>query len=177
MRVIKYSRNFVVRDEWEKDQHEPMLQRPMYYRYFISLLAICGLLVMNSHAGYSDRRQVIVFAAADSSSGEHVRSLVSDLSCQLRERDTDVRFVDINDLPDEAESTAGQKAPEDSVLAELMQLRSKEQPEFEMLLVGKDGGGKARTSDPDALEDFIAQIDTMPMRRAEMRASSDDSAC
>ncbi len=102
-----------------------------------------------------------------------MQASVDELSCQLQERDTDVRFVDTSDLPDADAVTAPA-----GVLAELMQLRSREHPEFEMLLVGKDGGVKARTSDPDALEDFLSQIDTMPMRRAEMRTEKGGhSAC
>ena len=45
--------------------------------------------------------------------------------------------------------------------------------DFEVVLIGKDGGVKARTSDPGALQDFLALIDTMPMRRAEMRSRGD----
>jgi hypothetical protein len=41
--------------------------------------------------------------------------------------------------------------------------------EFQVLLVGKDGGEKRRSSVPVAAEDFLAQIDSMPMRQQEMR--------
>lgn len=150
-----------------------MLQKTNSYRSVMAAAALCGVLVMSSHAGYSDRRQVIVFAAPGSSAGERMRASVDELRCQLQDRDTDVRFVDTSDLPD-ADAV---KTPA-GVIAELMQLRSKDNPDFEMLLIGKDGGVKARTGDPDALEDFLSQIDTMPMRRAEMRAEGGgDSAC
>ena len=40
---------------------------------------------------------------------------------------------------------------------------------FEVLLVGKDGGVKLRRDEPVAASEIIALIDTMPMRRNEMR--------
>ena len=49
---------------------------------------------------------------------------------------------------------------------------------FELVLIGKDGGVKARADDPDALDAFLERIDTMPMRRAEMRrAGGADLRC
>jgi hypothetical protein len=35
--------------------------------------------------------------------------------------------------------------------------------------IGKDGGVKLRSAEPVAAGDFFALIDTMPMRRREMR--------
>jgi hypothetical protein len=40
---------------------------------------------------------------------------------------------------------------------------------FQVVLVGKDGGVKLRSAEPIAADDFFALIDTMPMRRREMR--------
>jgi len=40
---------------------------------------------------------------------------------------------------------------------------------FEILLVGKDGGVKLRRNTPVAASEIAALIDTMPMRRSEMR--------
>ncbi len=121
---------------------------------------------MNSLADYSDRRQIIVFSTPASESGKLVQRSVDTLRCQLMERDTDVRFVDITELPDgRARTTDVQGVP-----AELARLRSDQQMEFEVVLIGKDGGVKARTSDPEALKDFLTLIDSMPMRRAEMRS-------
>lgn len=121
---------------------------------------------MNSLADYSNRRQIIVFSTPASEPGKLVQRSVDTLRCQLMERDTDVRFVDITELPNRnAEPTDPQ-----GVLAELARLRSDPQMEFEVVLIGKDGGVKARTSDPEALRNFLALIDSMPMRRAEMRS-------
>jgi hypothetical protein len=43
---------------------------------------------------------------------------------------------------------------------------------FQVLLIGKDGGVKLRSSEPVAAGDFCALIDAMPMRRREMRERS-----
>lgn len=133
---------------------------------------------MNSLADYSDRRQIIVFATPESESGRLVQRSVDTLRCQLIERETDVRFVDITELPDADATSTSKERVEQAALNELARLRGESHPDFEVVLIGKDGGVKARTSDPGALEDFLALIDTMPMRRAEMRSRSvADSGC
>jgi hypothetical protein len=40
---------------------------------------------------------------------------------------------------------------------------------FQVVLVGKDGGVKLRAGEPVAASDLFALIDTMPMRRREMK--------
>lgn len=40
---------------------------------------------------------------------------------------------------------------------------------FQVLLIGKDGTVKLRSSDPVSAEDIFALIDSMPMRRQEMK--------
>ncbi|MGF1525436.1 MAG: DUF4174 domain-containing protein [Candidatus Competibacterales bacterium] len=44
--------------------------------------------------------------------------------------------------------------------------------EFRAVLVGKDGGQKGRWSEADILDQVFALIDTMPMRRREMRSNA-----
>ena len=41
--------------------------------------------------------------------------------------------------------------------------------EFRLLLIGKDGAVKRSEADAVALEEVFAQVDSMPMRRREMR--------
>lgn len=43
--------------------------------------------------------------------------------------------------------------------------------DFTVLLIGKDGGEKMRASDPLEPSEFHARIDSMPMRRSEMRSA------
>ncbi|NND92658.1 MAG: DUF4174 domain-containing protein [Granulosicoccus sp.] len=132
---------------------------------------------MNSHANYSDRRQVIVFATPDSDIAKGMQRTIDSMSCQLVDRDTDVRIVDVTELPDRSlGSTDEQHSGE--LLNTLARLRSDTLPDFELVLVGKDGTVKARSTDPSALADFLDLIDTMPMRRAEVLSrDADVSAC
>ncbi len=44
---------------------------------------------------------------------------------------------------------------------------------FQVVLIGKDGGVKLRAAEPVAAGDFFALIDTMPMRRREMREGAE----
>ena len=44
---------------------------------------------------------------------------------------------------------------------------------FSVLLIGKDGGVKLRSSEPVSAERFYSLIDAMPMRQREMRESSE----
>lgn len=152
--------------------------RGLSFGCFMVLLALTGGLAMNSHADYSNRRQIIVFTEPGSVPGESVERSVDALRCELVERDTDVRMVDISELPDTSTTATSESRDNERILFELVKLRGSERPDFELVLIGKDGGVKARTSDPNALEDFLALIDSMPMRRAEMRSKgSHDGPC
>ena len=63
---------------------------------------------------------------------------------------------------------------EDQLREELMDSYFKPVPsETAVLLIGKDGGIKSRSTDLD-LEATFGLIDQMPMRRSEMRRKSDD---
>ena len=44
--------------------------------------------------------------------------------------------------------------------------------EFQVLLIGKDGGVKARYKEPPLLAEVFALVDGMPMRRREIRSQS-----
>lgn len=146
--------------------------------HLLAVLSLSGCLTLNSGADYSDRRQILVFATPGSESGEQIQRSVDALRCQLADRETDVRFVDITELPGAEAPSTDAKHDTQGLLAQMAMLRSQERPDFEVVLIGKDGGVKARANDPDVLEEFLALIDTMPMRRAELRSRvSDDSAC
>ena len=44
---------------------------------------------------------------------------------------------------------------------------------FQVVLIGKDGGVKLRAAEPVPVGDFLALIDTMPMRQREMRTAQE----
>lgn len=145
---------------------------------FLAAMFLSGWFAVNSRADYSNRRQIIVFTTPESESGKAIQRSVGALRCQLVDRDTDVRFVDVSELPDAGATPTIEQSDTHVALAELARLRSDERSDFEMVLIGKDGGVKARARDLSALEDFLTLIDSMPMRRAEMRSrDSIDDGC
>ena len=44
---------------------------------------------------------------------------------------------------------------------------------FRVVLIGKDGGVKLRQEEPISVADLFALIDSMPMRKQEMRQRSE----
>jgi len=43
---------------------------------------------------------------------------------------------------------------------------------FQVLLIGKDGGVKLRSSEPVSMKDLFGLIDSMPMRQQEMESKN-----
>lgn len=123
------------------------------------LAGLAGLTWGGTAMAFSDRRLIVAFGDPASSVMERLKSLVDGERCRLVERDVDVRYVDVAEL----------RAPRDEGLERLARLRDPAAGPFELVLVGKDGGVKARAADPEALPGFLDTIDGMPMRRAEMR--------
>ena len=62
----------------------------------------------------------------------------------------------------------------DKAAGELLRKRfSVKQGAFTVVLIGKDGGEKLRREEETTLGEIFGLIDTMPMRRMEMRKKSD----
>lgn len=110
-------------------------------------------------------RLLLLFApdTADQDYQKIVETL-SQSSSQVRERDLRLYhlfFEERGSFEDQPlSSEAAQKLASDLGVS---------QDRFTVLLVGKDGGVKMRSSDPEILEDIFARIDSMPMRQREMR--------
>ena len=99
-----------------------------------------------------EHRLVVVVERADDPRTTQQHAALEHAAAALRERD-----VLVQDIAPEA---AQHERPELGVDA---------QTSFEVLLVGKDGGVKLRSSKPVAVSEIITLIDTMPMRQNEMR--------
>ena len=110
-----------------------------------------GLLAATA-AAQSPRRLVVVVARPDDPRATQQHAALAHAAAALGERD-----VVVQDITPEA---ARRERPELGVHARAT---------FEVLLVGKDGGVKLRREQPVAASDITALIDTMPMRRDEMR--------
>lgn len=112
------------------------------------------------------RRVVLAFAAHGSERADDLRAAVERSACRVADRDLAVYLVrDGAPEPlDGAPALSGERG------ADLRAVFRPGDPRFEMILIGKDGGVKARSADPGDLDRFFDLIDGMPMRRQEMAA-------
>ena len=97
------------------------------------------------------RLVVVVARASDPFAAQQHAALARDAAA-LRERDVVVQAI--------TPEAARRERPE---------LGVDPQARFELLLIGKDGGVKLRRDKPVAASEITALIDTLPMRRDEMR--------
>jgi hypothetical protein len=113
------------------------------------------------------RRLVVIAAAApDAPSVREQRAALLEHAAALDERDMVVFVV----LPDEAVEAVHGPAPAPADVRAFLRRNPPSWGEpFAVLLVGKDGGVKLRATRPVRAEELFALVDTMPMRRQEMR--------
>ena len=113
--------------------------------------AMALAMIAISAAAPAQRSVVVVGKPGDPRVGQQCSALERDAAA-LQERDVVVQTM--------TPEAARRDRPD---------LGVKAQTAFEVLLVGKDGGVKLRRETAVAPSEITALIDTMPMRRAEMR--------
>lgn len=114
------------------------------------LFLILSLFTMDTtHAQFSDKRQLILFGAAQSTPVKQQQALLDKEARGLQERDMQVVLA------------AGKQD-----LYKKYKVAASEP--FVLVLVGKDGGEKYRSSRPVLPSAIFDIIDAMPMRQAEM---------
>ena len=101
--------------------------------------------------GYSNKRQLLVFAASENNSllKEQQNILSAGLN-GLKERDVEVKYFYAQQAKAEFKK------------------RNITAP-FTIILVGKDGGDKLKSLKPLSLQNVYDTIDAMPMRQSEMK--------
>ncbi len=109
-------------------------------------------LISATAVAQSSHRLVVVVAEPDDPRATQQHAVLAHAAAAMRERD-----VVVQDVTPEA---ARRQRPELGVSS---------RAEFEVLLVGKDGGVKLRREQPVAAAEITALVDTMPMRQAEMK--------
>ena len=108
-----------------------------------------------------ERRLVLAYGEPEGTEMRRLQALAAERSCAVAERDLAIYRVRAGrGVP----LTPGAEPLDDP---RLETLGSGKRP-FGMVLVGKDGGVKARGTTADALGDLLDRIDAMPMRRREM---------
>ncbi len=109
-------------------------------------------------------RPLVVFAPEDAAPGlAEQRRLIAAQRDAIRERDMVVYLVSGS-----AVTRLAGAGPTPSARA-LRDAYGVSMPDRRVLLIGKDGGVKLRADLPVALEDIFRLIDSMPMRRREIR--------
>ncbi len=116
-------------------------------------------------------RLIVAFASKDAPEEVVFQEWLTANACRLKERDVQMFLLD----GEKTRSLTGMNhwLDEESIQQLVRQRRYSDAP-FELMLIGKDGGIKAQAITTAALDDFIIQIDGMPMRKAEASQQSSD---
>jgi len=116
---------------------------------------------------FSERRLIVAFGEPGSPSFLMLEDAVRQARCRLIDRDVDVVFIDANELRAIEPGATDSRTVRRAMVA--WSEGSEQAIDFELVLIGKDGGVKSRQRDPAVLDDLLDRIDAMPMRRAEVR--------
>jgi hypothetical protein len=105
-------------------------------------------------------RLILLFASSDDDDRLLAQlKILNNEQAELIERDLKIYVI---------MRAAGEKMEANAASA-LRQRYQVEQQAFTFLLIGKDGGVKLRRENPVTIRELFDLIDSMPMRRAEMR--------
>jgi len=121
------------------------------------LLTTTLLMIAQPASAFSERRLIVAFGESGSPVFERLAESVEASRCRLAEREVDVVFIDTAEL-----RAVDSGATDSPTVQRALAARSPDAPAFELVLIGKDGGVKARQGDPDALQAMLDLIDTMP---------------
>lgn len=144
----------------------------MRYLIVAAMLSVCTVISsaqdMDPLAEHRWKHRLLI-AFANDDADAHANALRTSLaaaSCELEDREMVIGWV-----LSEGSSRLGEAAISDEI-AGLLRSGLEIQPGvFAVVLIGKDGGVKARYGSVPALSELFALIDGMPMRRSEMRSS------
>ena len=133
---------------------------------------------MNAHAQTEDALHVhwwkhrILLVFTPRLDDERARALdhqLNERACDLDERDLLVGRV-----PASGDAHIGASTLAPVSTAQLRRRYGVDRGEFAVVLIGKDGGEKLRTTEVPPLDEVFDLIDAMPMRIAEMRERGHD---
>jgi hypothetical protein len=80
------------------------------------------------------------------------------------------RELMILEIVDQGQSRAGNQLLSEKAVQDIRKRLGVLGGSFQILLIGKDGGVKLRSSEPVSTKDLFGLIDSMPMRRQEMES-------
>jgi hypothetical protein len=140
------------------------------------LTAAAPLWVSSAWAGpldaYQDLHRIIVVSLPHGSSAEKITNILAPRRTEIEERD--LKIIDVSEGQHRI-TNALRPAPEQiNAIRKQLDLKAGE-TQATFILIGKDGGEKARSLGTLNLEKWFALIDGMPMRRAEMKAQQNNN--
>lgn len=101
----------------------------------------------------------------------------SDVSFQMQKRDLASsaqgvldRDLMVLEMMEQGQSSAGNQLLSEKSVQALRERLGLQAGIFQVLLIGKDGGVKLRSSEPVSMKDLFGLIDSMPMRQQEMES-------
>jgi hypothetical protein len=80
------------------------------------------------------------------------------------------RNLMVLEIIEKGQSRAGNQLLSEKSVQDIRKRLGVETGSFQVLLIGKDGGVKLRSSEPVSMKDLFDLIDSMPMRRQEMES-------
>jgi len=80
------------------------------------------------------------------------------------------RELMILEIVEQGQSKAGNQLLSEKSVQEIRKRFGLQTGTFQVLLIGKDGGVKLRSSEPVSMKDLFGLIDSMPMRQQEMES-------
>ncbi len=135
---------------------------------FAVALGILSAMVASTMAGPLDshrwKNRLILVSLAGAPDRVKTAKMLTEATARLRERD-----VVVLDLSAGEESTPGTERPSPAVVAAAREAFKLDAEGSSFVLVGKDGGEKARQRGRLDLPAFLRLIDSMPMRQEEAR--------
>ena len=115
---------------------------------------------------YRGTNRLIVLSMPDGSSGEKLTRTLMMRRREIEERD--LKIIDVSEGQQRVANTLRPTLAQANAIRKQLNLVAGETRAV-FILIGKDGGEKARAHDDFDLEKWFALIDAMPMRRAEIR--------
>jgi hypothetical protein len=115
---------------------------------------------------YRDKNRLILLSLPTAAAAQQTSATLADFRAQIEERH--VKVIDLSPHATHIPQTVRMTAEQTAQLRKEFRLATDETRAI-FLLIGKDGGEKARQSGALDLKQWCALIDQMPMRRQEMK--------
>ena len=142
---------------------------------FLLLLAVVSMAHAGEKGSFADldldalrwkNRVLVLFSPSE-----------SDVSFQLQKQGLAFRAEEVADrdllileIIEQGKSMAGNQLLSEKSVQAIRKRLGVQRGSFQILLIGKDGGVKLRSSEPVSVKDIFGLIDSMPMRQQEMES-------